>query len=136
VTIDGNDVTAVYAAAAEAVERARNGGGPSMIEAMTYRWYDHAGFAGAKVGQDGAIGLPYRTDDEVRTWMSRDPILRFKNFLLERNLVAEADLTKIDTDTQAAVDASVEFARASALPDPESGLLNTYATGKATATQF
>jgi TPP-dependent pyruvate/acetoin dehydrogenase alpha subunit len=135
-TIDGNDVTAVYAAAAEAVDRARNGGGPSMIECMTYRWYDHAGFAGAKVGQEGAIGLPYRTDEEVRTWMSRDPILRFQNFLLERNLVAEADLTQIDTDTQAAVDASVEFARQSPLPDQEAGLLNVYAASSPKATQF
>ena len=56
--VDGNDVTAVYAATQEAVEWARAGKGPSVIEGMTYRWYDHAGFAGGRVGQDAAMGLP------------------------------------------------------------------------------
>ena len=64
--VDGNDVSAVFAATQEAVEWARAGKGPSMIEGITYRWYDHSGFAGGRVGQDGAKGLPYRTDDEVQ----------------------------------------------------------------------
>ncbi len=55
--VDGNDVTAVHAAAREAVEWARAGKGPSVIEGMTYRWYDHSGFAGAKRGVDAAWGL-------------------------------------------------------------------------------
>lgn len=135
-TVDGNDVAAVYAAATEAVDKARAGGGPSVVEAMTYRYYDHAGFGGAKVGVDGAFGLPYRTDDELRGWMARDPILRMKTFMLERKLASEADLAKVDEDTQAAVEASVEFARQSPSPNPEDGLLNTYATGAVRATQF
>jgi TPP-dependent pyruvate/acetoin dehydrogenase alpha subunit len=134
--VDGNDITAVYAAANEAVEWARAGKGPSMIEAMTYRWYDHAGFAGGRVGQDAAMGLPYRTDEEVRQWMSRDPITRFKKWILAKNVASEAELTEIDQKNQAAVDASVEFARKSADPAPEAGALNTYAKGAATATQF
>ena len=56
--VDGNDVTAVHAAAKAAVDWARAGNGPSVIEAITYRWYDHSGFAGARVGEDGAMGLP------------------------------------------------------------------------------
>jgi TPP-dependent pyruvate/acetoin dehydrogenase alpha subunit len=134
--VDGNDISAVHAAASEAVEWARAGKGPSMIEAMTYRWYDHSGFAGGRVGQDGAMGLPYRADEEVRQWMSRDPIVRYKRWLLGKSLVTEVDLAKIDKDTQAAVEASIDFARKSADPVPEAGVLNTYAEGAALATQF
>ncbi len=134
--VDGNDLSAVFAATQEAVEWARAGKGPSMIEGITYRWYDHAGFAGGRVGQDGAMGLPYRTDDELRQWMSRDPISRYKNWLLAKGLVSEAELSTIDASVQVAVDKSVDFARQSADPDPEAGVLNTYADEPVTATQF
>jgi TPP-dependent pyruvate/acetoin dehydrogenase alpha subunit len=134
--VDGNDISAVHAAANEAVEWARAGKGPSMIEAITYRWYDHSGFAGGRVGQNGALGLPYRTDEEVRQWMSRDPIVRYKKWLLAKGLVSEGDLAQIEKINQAAVDASIEFARTSADPAPEAGVLNTYAGGAAAATQF
>ncbi len=133
---DGNDVAVVFSLAKEAIERARAGEGPSVLEFMTYRWYDHSGFAGAKLAVDGAAGLPYRTDDEVRQWMSRDPIVRFKTFLLERKLATESELTKIETDTQAAVEQSVVFARQSKDPDPKTTLANVYASGNVTATQF
>jgi len=134
--VDGNDVTAVYAAAKEAVDWARAGKGPSMIEAITYRWYDHAGFAGGRVNQDAAMGLPYRTDEEVRGWMSRDPLPRFKKWILAKGIASEAELADIEKKNQAAVEASVEFARKSADPAPEAGVLNTYAKGAALATQF
>ena len=134
--VDGNDLSAVYAATAEAVEHARAGNGPSMIEGMTYRWYDHSGFAGSRVGQDGAFGIPYRTDDEVNAWISRDPITRYKRWLLAKGLATEAELAAIETETQAAVDASVEFARQGKAPDPEAGVLNTHAAGAVAATQF
>jgi pyruvate dehydrogenase E1 component alpha subunit len=134
--VDGNDVSAVHAATKEAVAWARAGKGPSMIEAITYRWYDHSGFAGGRVGQDGAMGLPYRTDDEVKAWITRDPILRYKKWLITKGLASEAELAAIDKEMQTRVDASVEFARSSPLPDPEAGVLNTYAKGAAEATQF
>ncbi len=134
--VDGNDLSAVYAATAEAVEHARAGNGPSMIEGITYRWYDHSGFAGSKVGQDGAFGIPYRTDDEVNAWISRDPITRYKRWLLAKDLATEAELAAIETETQAAIDASVEFARQGKVPDPEAGVLNTHAAGPVAATQF
>ncbi len=136
VTVDGNDVAEVFAATTEAVERARAGFGPSVIEAMTYRWYDHAGFAGAKVGVDGAFGLPYRSDNEVKQWMSRDPIPRFKSFLLDRKLFTEAELTAIEADVQKQVDASIEFARNSPLTKPEDGVLNVFSKGTVEPTQF
>jgi TPP-dependent pyruvate/acetoin dehydrogenase alpha subunit len=134
--VDGNDVAAVYHAMKQAVAHGRTTGGPSMIEAITYRWYDHAGFAGGKVGQDAAMGLPYRTDDEVKQWMSRDPLPRYKQWLLAKQLVSESELATVESETQAAVQASVEFARQSADPDPEAGVLNTHAQGPVAATQF
>ena len=134
--VDGNDVTAVYAATKEAVDYARAGNGPSVIEGLTYRWYDHAGFAGGKPGIDGAFGLPYRTDDEVRQWMSRDPVARYKTWLLAKRLASEGELAKIENDTKAAVEAAITFARQSKDPDPAAGVLNTHAQGAAASTQF
>jgi len=136
VTIDGNDVASMYAAARQAVERARAGGGPSVIEGITFRWYDHAGVAGAKAGADGAFGLAYRSDEAVRQWMARDPIARFRTFLLERKLASESELAAIDAGAQSAVDASIEFARRSPDPRPEDGLKNVYAKGSVAPTQF
>jgi pyruvate dehydrogenase E1 component alpha subunit len=134
--VDGNDLTAVYQATAEAVKTARDGRGPSVIEAMTYRWYDHSGFAGGRVAQEGAMGLPYRTDDEVKQWISRDPILRYRSWLIAKGLATDAELAPIDATVQAAVDRSIEFARSSPDPRPEDGVLNTYAEGAVAATQF
>lgn len=134
--VDGNDVTAVYAATKEAVAWARAGNGPSVIEGMTYRWYDHSGFSGSRQGEDGAFRIPYRTDDEVRAWMSRDPITRYRSWLTARGIADEAEFTSIDSRVQDAVDASVQYARNSPHPDPEAGVLHTYASTAATATQF
>ncbi len=135
-TIDGNDITSVYATTKDALDRARSGGGPTVIEALTFRWYDHAGTAGAKVGVEGAFGLPYRSDEAVRAWMGRDPIVRYKTFLLDRKLATADELTKVETDAQAAVDASIEFARQAPDPKPSDGLLNVYAKGSVAPTQF
>src|SRR5262245_7305060 len=134
--VDGNDVTAVYAATQEAVEWARAGKGPTVIEGMTYRWYDHAGFAGGRVNQDAAMELPYRSDEEVKQWMSRDPNVRFKSWIIAKGLASEAELSAIESKAQSTVDASIEFARKSADPNPEDGVLNTYANSAAEATQF
>ncbi len=134
--VDGNDLSAVYAATKEAVDWARAGNGPSVIEGLTYRWYDHSGFAGAKIGEQGAMGIPYRTDEEVQAWMSRDPNTRYKRWLLAKGLATEAELAAIESETQAAVDASVEFARKGQDPRPEAGVLHTHAEGPVLATQF
>jgi pyruvate dehydrogenase E1 component alpha subunit len=136
VTVDGNDVAEVYAAVKDAADRARAGGGPSVVECMTYRWYDHAGFAGAKEGVDGAFGLPYRPDSELKMWMERDPIPRFKTFLIEEEFFTEEQLNAIEADVQKAVDDSIEFARTSPKVNPEDGTLHVFAEGKVPATQF
>jgi pyruvate dehydrogenase E1 component alpha subunit len=134
--VDGNDVSAVYAATREAVDRARAGKGPSMIEGITYRWYDHSGFAGGRLGVDGAFGLPYRSDEEVRQWISRDPIARYKTWLLKKGLATADELGKIEADANRAVEASIAFARQSQDPDPAAGVLHTSAAGAMPATQF
>jgi TPP-dependent pyruvate/acetoin dehydrogenase alpha subunit len=134
--VDGNDVAQVYDATKRAVEWARAGNGPSVIEAMTYRWYDHQGFAGAKAAVDGAYGLPYRSDDEVRQWMSRDPIVRYKSFLFDNKLVTAEEIAKVEADVKTAVDASWEFARQGTAPDPRLGLSNVWVQGDVEATQW
>ncbi len=136
VTVDGNDVASVYAAAKAAVDRARAGGGPTVIETKTYRWYDHSGFAGAKAGVDGAWGLNYRSDDELRAWMARDPLKRFRQYLLDLKVAAEADIAKIESEEKTFVATVIENAKKAPVPTGEMGLLNVYKEGPIPATQF
>jgi len=115
--VDGNDVLAVYAAAQEAVGRARAGGGPTLIECRTYRTRSHA---------EGMRDVGYRTRDEVEDWKTRDPIQRLKDHLLAGNLAAAEDLTAIETEVQAQVEEAVEFAKNSPWPDPETATRYIY----------
>ncbi|UCD51504.1 MAG: thiamine pyrophosphate-dependent dehydrogenase E1 component subunit alpha [Phycisphaerales bacterium] len=87
--VDGNDVLAVYDVAKYAIEKARSGGGPTVIECKTYRWYDHYGFRGSRRGVDGAYGLGYRSDRELREWMVKDPVRRFRRFLLNEKILTD-----------------------------------------------
>jgi pyruvate dehydrogenase E1 component alpha subunit len=110
VAVDGQDVAAVYAAAAEAVARARAGEGPSLIEARTYRFDEHA---------TGLVnpGTPYRTKEEIAHWKAnRDPVALFKAALLADGR-AEADLAAIEAGVAEAVAEAVRFAEDSPLPD-------------------
>lgn len=106
VQVDGNDALAVFQTAHEAVERARSGVGPTLIEATTYRWREHCG-----PGDD--IGLGYRTGAELHEWEGRDPI---------KLLGSRLDASKVDSIRSAAVsevDAAVAFAKASPFPEVE-----------------
>jgi acetoin:2,6-dichlorophenolindophenol oxidoreductase subunit alpha len=136
-TVDGNSVAALYGTMKAAVDLARSGGGPSVVEGMTYRWYDHSGFAAAKVGQDGAFGLPYRSDDELKSWMAKDPIPAYIKFLVDRKFATADELKAIDDSVQKLVDASVDFARKSPPPNATDGLKNVYAVdGQIAPNQF
>src|SRR5262249_41949214 len=108
VTVDGNDFFAVYLAAREAVARARSGGGPTLIEAKTYRWRGHS-------KSDRNL---YRSQQEIEEWKQRDPIARLQNRLIELELLRESESEAIQTDARAAIEAAVEFARTSPDPDP------------------
>jgi len=136
VTVDGNDIVAVWAAGKAAVENARAGNGPSVIEAMTFRWYDHSGFAGAKIGQDGALGLPYRTDDEVKQWITRAPWVRYAELLTRKKIATADELKAIETKVQAETEAAVEFAKQGAYPKADAGLGNVWKLGPVAPRQF
>lgn len=120
VRVDGNDVAAVWKAARDAVARARAGGGPTLIEALTYRT------AGHHEGEPVSGG--YRSAEEVETWRARCPIASLRTRMVEEWGVArEAELDAIEAGQQAVVDASLAFARASATPDPATVALHVTA---------
>jgi TPP-dependent pyruvate/acetoin dehydrogenase alpha subunit len=116
--VDGNDVEAVYDMAATAIDRARQGGGPSLIEALTYR---HGGHSRADPGK-------YRPADEVREWLARDPIPAYRKVLLRRG-VDEAVLDGIDGRAKEAVDLATEEAKAGPLPRLELASTNVWSDG-------
>ncbi len=107
VTVDGNDVQAVYKASREAIDRARSGGGPTIIECKTYRWYGHSEIDPAK----------YRDPAEVEEWKSRDPIPAFENVLTGLGLFTSAWKDELLVGINAEIDEAVAFAEAS--PHPE-----------------
>ncbi|HUT88051.1 MAG TPA: thiamine pyrophosphate-dependent dehydrogenase E1 component subunit alpha [Thermoguttaceae bacterium] len=127
--VDGNDVLSVYSTAKYAVEKARAGEGPTIIECKTYRWYDHYGAAGAKIGVDGAFGLGYRSDRELRDWMAKDPIARFRSFLLSEGVLTEARADGIVAEVREMVELAAKFAEEQPVPKPEDGLVNVFAEG-------
>lgn len=135
-TVNGMDVLAVYTVAQRAVARARAGEGPTLIETKTYRYYDHAGLAGAKPGQLGAFGLPYRSDSEVHAWIAEDPIPKLRTKLIANGILTDETADQIVGEVKKLVDDSIDFARASPDPDPESGLENVFKDSKVTASQF
>jgi len=109
VTVDGNDLLAVHAAVREAVARARVGEGPSLIEAVTYRWRGHS----------KSDRQRYRTRDEVKAWQARDPIARLREHLLQAGLADQAQLDAIATEAQAEIEAAVAYAEGEPEPDPD-----------------
>lgn len=127
--VDGNDVLAVYDVAKYAVEKARGGGGPTLIECKTYRWYDHYGFRGSRSGADGAFGLGYRSDRELREWMVKDPVRRFRRFLVNEEVLTDERADEIVEEVRRAVEKAAAFAEAQPVPKPEDGLLNVFAEG-------
>jgi pyruvate dehydrogenase E1 component alpha subunit len=107
VTVDGNDVLAVHEAVSEGVQRAREGGGPSLIENVTYRWRGHSR---SDVNR-------YRTKEEIESWQAKCPIERFSKHLLEEGVLTEEEIDRIEETSYADIDAAVEFSEAS--PDPD-----------------
>lgn len=117
VTVDGNDVIAVYEASFEAVRRARKGDGPSIVECKTWRWRGH--FEG-----DPSV---YKDPGEQESWIKKDPIPRLGQKLVELKLATAADLDEIKAGVQAQVEAAVAFAQNSPYPDPEDVLTDVFA---------
>ncbi len=108
VEVDGMDVLAVRTAALEAVSRARAGEGPTLIEALTYR------FRGHSLADPDEL----RSQQEKEFWLTRDPIKNFAAYLAEKNLASAEELKAIDQQIQAVIDEAVKFALESPEPDP------------------
>jgi len=113
VEVDGNDVVAVYDAAREAIDRARSGEGPTLIEAKTYRYVGH---------HEGDPGTDYRTRDEVEEWKSRDPIKVLREKLLNSQMATPDSLREIEEGVQCWLEDAVQFAKEGLEPSPSTVL--------------
>lgn len=116
ITVDGNDVVAVYRVCHEARERARQGFGPTLVECKTYRWYGHSEIDPAK----------YRSPDEVEQWKARDPIPRMENYLRKQKLWSDERKRQQADSINAEIDEAIQFAENSPYPEPEESLDHVY----------
>jgi pyruvate dehydrogenase E1 component alpha subunit len=142
VVVDGQDVIQVYNAAKDAVDRARAGEGPTLIEAKTYRYYNHWGAPGAKVGELGAFGYDplaitsFRPEREVRAWMQRDPIDIGRRTLIDWGVIDQTRATQIEDEIKAEVKEAFAWADQQPFATPEDGLKNVFVEGSVIARQF
>jgi len=118
IQVDGNDALAVYVATKEAAEKARAGGGPTLIEAVTYRLSVHT------TADDPT---KYRSDEEVKKWEKLDPIPRFQKYLVGRGVLDDKLIAEIEKDVVAEVDAAVDRYEAMREVDPLDCFSHMYA---------
>ncbi len=118
VIVDGMDALAVREVALEAVARAKRGEGPTLIEAKTYRFFDHQGIKGMRI--------PYRDPAEVEVWKSRDAIRLIETIGVERGLATAEEFERIWAEVEAEIQDGIEFARNSPDPDPADILDDVY----------
>jgi len=116
-TVDGNDALAVYEAVLEAVTRARNGEGPTLVECKTCRWHGHY------------VGDPqtYRTKEEIDKCMKGDPIKRLREKLIEIRVLTEKEADKIHQEINEEIEKAVKFAEESPFPNAQEALTGVYA---------
>ncbi len=103
IQVDGNDILAVYAATDEAISRARNGGGPTLIECVTYRIMMHTTADDPK---------KYRSEEEVEQWRKRDPLIRYRNYLIDKTIFSDESLGKLEEEIQEEIRTAVDRAEA------------------------
>jgi pyruvate dehydrogenase E1 component alpha subunit len=118
IVIDGNDIAAVHQAAIRAVDRARSGGGPTLIECKTYRQRGHT----ERKGQPDP-----RDKGEIAAWTQKDPIALLERQLRDQGDLDDAGLRTIERDVMAALEAAVAFAEASPFPLPEQAADDVFA---------
>jgi pyruvate dehydrogenase E1 component alpha subunit len=116
VVMDGMDVFDVYEKAGKAIDQARAGQGPLLLEAVTYRFFGHF------------VGDPqnYRTKEEVEQWKQRDPIQLFRKRVLAEKLLPESEMNALDVEIKKAVEEAVEFGRTSPEPELETALTDIF----------
>ncbi|HHW47337.1 MAG TPA: thiamine pyrophosphate-dependent dehydrogenase E1 component subunit alpha [Clostridiaceae bacterium] len=117
--VDGNDVLKVNEAAARAIERARRGEGPTLLELKTYRIGGHS--------RNDACG--YRDKEEEKEWFAKDPIKRHREYILSNNILDENSLKKLEKEVEDRIERAVELAKASPDPKPEDALRHVYYEG-------
>jgi len=117
VQIDGNDILAVYKATKSAVDKARSGGGPSLIEAITYRMGGHS------TSDDPSI---YRSVEEVELWKKRDPIVRFTKYLIKKGIISEKENEKFLEQIDAGMTKVIKEREVIAPPDPSTLFTDVY----------
>jgi TPP-dependent pyruvate/acetoin dehydrogenase alpha subunit len=118
IIVDGNDVFAVHQAASRAVDRARSGGGPTLIECKTYRWRAHT----ERAGQPDP-----RANGEIAAWKEKDPIARLERQLRDQSVLDERGMETLEREVIAAIEAAVTFAEASPFPTPEQATEDAFA---------
>ena len=120
IQVDGNDILAVYAAAQEAVQRARTGGGPTLIECVTYRLTMHT------TADDPTR---YRSDEEVEEWSKRDPLPRFQKYLLDKGLLSEEKRVEVESAIMEEIQTAIDGAekQMETLGDPIDMFAHAYA---------
>ena len=116
--VDGMDAVAVFEATTGALDRARQGGGPSFIECKTYRYYNHHGVQ--------TLGMKYRSDDEVKEWRDRDPVPRHEDLMVSVGAMTPDGIESVRDEIAAEVEAAIEFAEQSPMPDPADLLVDVY----------
>jgi acetoin:2,6-dichlorophenolindophenol oxidoreductase subunit alpha len=119
IIVDGQDPIAVYRVVYSAVLRARSGGGPSLIEAKTYRYDGHSSGLSGKSN--------YRTDEEVAAWRKRDPVTVMRDHLLTKAMATEQEWNGIEAKVHQEVATAISFAKDSPYPDPEEAFTNLFA---------
>lgn len=125
VTIDGNDVIAVYETTKVAVDRARRGEGPSLIESVCWRWREHAeGLERVSAPSP----RPYRTEEEKTREEKKDPVARFQGELVSRGLLTQAKIDEVNSRVSKLLDDAIEFARSSPLPAAEEVYEDVFST--------
>lgn len=118
--IYGNDVTSVYRATREAATRARQGGGPTLLEMVTYRWCGH-------VGPEDDDHLEYRPSEELDDWKLRDPIIALEKVLLERGWIEGGRIESLEREIAAEIEGAFSFAKSSPFPGPEELMKDIFA---------
>lgn len=111
IEVDGQDVLAVHRVAKTAIDRARAGEGPTLIECKTYRYVGH---------HEGDPGTDYRTREEVQRWKEQDPLKRARKLLIESAVVDESELKAVDHEVESLINQAEEFAEKSPEPSPDS----------------
>ncbi|MDP6640822.1 MAG: thiamine pyrophosphate-dependent dehydrogenase E1 component subunit alpha [Nitrososphaerales archaeon] len=113
IQVDGNDVTEVFKVAKKAVDTARQGEGPTLIECMTYRWRGH-------VGPNDDLNTGLRSKEELAFWKEKGPIKRLEKKLLDNNFLSKSEMLSIRSEIEKEVDESLKFAKNSPFPQEES----------------